>query len=124
MAARGKPTSIEAAVRERMVAWRESGWSLARIAEQLNADGVPTPRGGGTWYAQSVRQVVEAERRRRSAGGPARPTTDRVRELRLRTRGVDTDRFDDLAAAVRMMAACAGAAEVEVTVHEGDDDQR
>jgi hypothetical protein len=113
MVPRGKPTSIDAAVRERMVAWREAGWSLARIAEQLNADSVPTPRGGGTWYAQSVRQVVEAERRRRT---PAAPSADEVRELHLRTRGVDTERFDDLAQAVRLMAACAGAAEVEVTV--------
>jgi hypothetical protein len=116
MAARGKPTSIDAAVRERMVAWREAGWSLARIAEQLNADGVPTPRGGGTWYAQSVRQVVEAERRRRAA--PV-PDSD-VRELRLKARGVDTDRFNDLAQALRLLATCAGAAEVEVTVHHGD----
>jgi hypothetical protein len=112
MVPRGKPTSIDAEVRERMVAWREAGWSLARIAEQLNADGVPTPRGGGAWYAQSVRQVVEAERRRRSTPLPA---TD-VRELHLRTRGVDTQRFGELAQAVRLMAACAGAAEVEVTV--------
>jgi hypothetical protein len=112
MAPRGKPTSIDAAVRGRMVAWREAGWSLARIAEQLNADGIPTPRGGGTWYAQSVRQVVEAERRRRTSASSA----DEVRELRLITRGVDTERFEDLAQAVRFMAACAGAAEVEVTV--------
>ncbi|HEY3603731.1 MAG TPA: recombinase family protein [Sporichthyaceae bacterium] len=113
MAPRGKPTSIDAAVRERMVAWREAGWSLARIAEQLNADGVPTPRDGGTWYAQSVRQVVEAERRRRT---PTPAGADEVRELRLIARGVDTERFEDLAQAVRCMAACAGAAEVEVTV--------
>jgi hypothetical protein len=112
MAPRGKPTSIDAAVRERMVAWRAAGWSLARIAEQLNADGIPTPRGGGSWYAQSVRQVVEAERRRRSALHPS----DDVRELRLTARGVDTDRVDDLAQAVRFMAACAGAADVEITV--------
>jgi hypothetical protein len=116
MAARGKPTSIDAAVRERMVAWREAGWSLARIAEQLNADGVPTPRGG-SWYAQSVRQVVEAERRRRSAEASG---YDTVRELRLTARGVDTDRFNDLAQALRFMASCAGAADVEVTVHDGD----
>jgi hypothetical protein len=120
MAPRGKPTSIEAAVRERMLGWREAGWSLARIAEQLNADGVPTPRCGGTWYAQSVRQVVEAERRRRCAPQPS----GEVRELRLKTRGVDIDRFADLAQAVRFMAAGAGAAEVEVTVHEVDDAQR
>jgi len=120
MAPRGKPTSIEAAVRARMVAWREAGWSLARIAEQLNADGVPTPRGGGSWYAQSVRQVVEAERRRQ-AHRRADPAEDEVRELRLKTRGVAIERFDDLAQAVRFMAACAGAAEVEVTVHGRDE---
>jgi Recombinase len=66
MPQRGRPTAVPEAVRSRMLVWRDAGWSLGRIADQLNREGIRTATGGAGWYAQSVRQVIEAERRRRA----------------------------------------------------------
>ena len=40
-----------------MVELREAGWSYASIAADLNAQRVPTVRGG-EWYSNSVRRVI------------------------------------------------------------------
>lgn len=40
---------------------REQGQSYAAIAATLNADNVPTPRGGKAWYPSTVRSIVTAE---------------------------------------------------------------
>ncbi len=114
MPPRGRATSVPEAVRERMLAWRDAGWSLARIADQLNHDGIETPTGR-SWYAQSVRQVVEAERRRRSCGDPVPGTGGSVVELRLRAGGLDSRCFPDLTKAICFMVQAAGGALVEVS---------
>jgi DNA invertase Pin-like site-specific DNA recombinase len=43
---------------ERIVALREDGLSLQRIADMLNADRVPTPRGGARWRPSSVQAAL------------------------------------------------------------------
>ena len=45
----GRPSSINQEIAQRIVRERKSGQSLEAIADGLNADGVPTPRGGARW---------------------------------------------------------------------------
>jgi DNA invertase Pin-like site-specific DNA recombinase len=45
-------------VTERIVSEREQGRTLAAIAEGLNADSVPTARGGARWYPSTVKAVL------------------------------------------------------------------
>lgn len=47
---------------------RSAGWTFQRIADKLNADGVPTARGGSEWRPSSVRAILNRvdQRRRRS----------------------------------------------------------
>jgi site-specific DNA recombinase len=49
--------AAEQAVVARVRLWRANGWTLRRIAQALNADGVPT-KLGGRWFAQTVKDVV------------------------------------------------------------------
>lgn len=53
----GRPVSLGPAVRQRIVAERGSGLTLAAIAEGLTRDGVPTARGGN-WYPSTVKGVL------------------------------------------------------------------
>lgn len=53
----GRPVSLEPAVRQRIVAQRGSGMTLAAIAEGLTRDGVATARGG-KWYPSTVKAVL------------------------------------------------------------------
>ncbi len=48
----------EQAVIARIKAWRQQGWSLRRIAEELNQQKIPT-KAGGRWYASTVRYVLQ-----------------------------------------------------------------
>lgn len=43
---------------------RDCGWTLQRIADQLNRDGVPTLRGGKEWRPSSVATAAGATRRK------------------------------------------------------------
>jgi hypothetical protein len=45
-------------VAERIGALRERGLSLQAIADALNADKVPTPRGGAVWRPSSVQSAL------------------------------------------------------------------
>ena len=49
----------------------EMGWSLRRIAAQLQADGVPSPRRGAGWTHTAVKRILE---RARLANNPAPET--------------------------------------------------
>ena len=50
---------IPAEVREQVLAKRESGMSYKSIADTLNLQGIPSARGG-SWYASSVKNIVDA----------------------------------------------------------------
>jgi DNA invertase Pin-like site-specific DNA recombinase len=58
-------------LQRRITRLRSRGWTLQRIADRLNAEGVPTIRGGERWRASSV-QVAAGYRRRK----PRRPQVD------------------------------------------------
>jgi peptidoglycan hydrolase-like protein with peptidoglycan-binding domain/DNA invertase Pin-like site-specific DNA recombinase len=45
-------------LRERIVSMRSTGMSLREIAEQLNAEGVPTTRGGAQWRPSSIQAAL------------------------------------------------------------------
>jgi len=54
----GRPRDIADEVVARILAERSLGLSLARIADNLNQDGVTTARGGQRWYDSTVRAVL------------------------------------------------------------------
>jgi Resolvase, N terminal domain/Recombinase len=67
----------------RIAELRERGLSLQAIADALNAEGVPTPRGGARWRPSSVQSALGYRRPRRPAWseptlppppGPSEPT--------------------------------------------------
>jgi DNA invertase Pin-like site-specific DNA recombinase len=56
----GRPLSLPATVRERIIAERHAGKSLAAIAHELNAESVATAQGGRQWWPSSVRAALQA----------------------------------------------------------------
>lgn len=56
----GRPRSMPEELRERIRQMRKAGASLPKIAQALNAEGVPTARGGKRWYASTVRATLTA----------------------------------------------------------------
>ncbi len=50
----GRPRTLDAAVSDRIIAARSVGTTLQAIADELNADGVPTARGGLKWHPSTV----------------------------------------------------------------------
>lgn len=59
----GRPSSTPAAVAQRIRALRADGMTLQAICDTLNAEKVPTPRGGAEWRPTSLRAVLRAEPR-------------------------------------------------------------
>ena len=57
-AKRGRPRSLPAATRRRIVRMRERGRTFREIADTFNAQGVSTAQGGARWYASTVHQVT------------------------------------------------------------------
>jgi len=55
----GQPPMLPQRVRRRIVRERAKGRSLAAIADELNAKGVPTARGG-QWYPSTIAHVVKS----------------------------------------------------------------
>ena len=53
-------------LRERIPRMRTDGMTLQAIADQLNAEGVPTVRGGAKWRPSSVQAAAGYQRRRTS----------------------------------------------------------
>lgn len=56
----GRPRVMPESVTERIVSERGQGATLAAIANALNADSVPTARGGARWYPSTVKRVLES----------------------------------------------------------------
>jgi len=54
----GRPVIMDETIRQRIAAERAEGRSYAAIADGLNADAVPTARGGACWYPAVVRKVA------------------------------------------------------------------
>lgn len=53
-------------ISKRIAAMRSSGMTLQAIADVLNAEGVPTPRGGAQWRPSSVQTAAGYKRRSRA----------------------------------------------------------
>lgn len=75
---RGRPGLLDRRpeIAARIVAMRQAGLSLQAIADALNADGVPTPRGGAQWRPSSVQAALGYRRPHPPAPGappPPRP---------------------------------------------------
>ena len=49
-------------LRDRIVAMRAEGMTLQAIADELNADGIPTVRGGAKWRPSSVQSAAGYQR--------------------------------------------------------------
>ena len=54
----GRPTTLPEEVRENIRTARQTGSSYRRIAEDLNARGIPTAHGGARWHASTVQAVL------------------------------------------------------------------
>lgn len=54
----GRPSSTPAAVAERIRGLRAEGMTLQGICDTLNAERIPTPRGGAEWRPTSLRSVL------------------------------------------------------------------
>jgi DNA invertase Pin-like site-specific DNA recombinase len=54
----GRPASIPDRLAKRIVRMRERGLTLQAICDTLNAEQVPTPRGGAMWRPTSLRAVL------------------------------------------------------------------
>lgn len=60
---RSRPAQLDpAGVRKRIRTMRESGMTLQAIADQLNADNVPTLRGGAKWRPSAVQAATGYQR--------------------------------------------------------------
>ena len=60
----GRPADVPADVVARVVAERRAGRSLVAIAQGLDADGVPTARGGLRWYPTTVAKLLQSQQAR------------------------------------------------------------
>lgn len=57
----GRPPEVAAPVAERIRAARAAGASYRAIADELNAEQVPTVHGGAQWWPGTVRAIVLAQ---------------------------------------------------------------
>jgi DNA invertase Pin-like site-specific DNA recombinase len=64
----GRPQAVPDAVVQRIVASRNAGLSFRAIAAELEADGVPTARGGARWHASAVHAVSDSQAAARLGG--------------------------------------------------------
>jgi DNA invertase Pin-like site-specific DNA recombinase len=56
----GRPSAIGPKLAQRIRRERKSGSTLREIADGLNAEGVPTPRGGRAWRPSSLEAVLRS----------------------------------------------------------------
>jgi DNA invertase Pin-like site-specific DNA recombinase len=56
----GRPRTLDPAVTRRIVAEQAEGRTLTAIANGLNADAVPTARGGRCWFPSTVAGVLRS----------------------------------------------------------------
>ena len=55
----GRPRVLPEPIRVKVAELRSDGMSFQAIADRFNEDEVPTARGGGIWYASTIRAVAE-----------------------------------------------------------------
>jgi DNA invertase Pin-like site-specific DNA recombinase len=57
----GRPSSTPPEIAERIRAMRSEGMTLQAICDTLDAEGVPTPRGGQRWRPTSLRAILRTD---------------------------------------------------------------
>jgi DNA invertase Pin-like site-specific DNA recombinase len=60
-ARRGRKPAVSPEVARRIHHERSAGKSFRQIAENLNADRIPTAQGGGRWWPSTIMQVLRRE---------------------------------------------------------------
>ena len=55
----GRPASVPPEIARRIRRRRKAGWSLPRIADKLEKEGVPTGHGGKRWRPSSVAAILD-----------------------------------------------------------------
>jgi DNA invertase Pin-like site-specific DNA recombinase len=73
----GAATSDWTAIRKRIAVMRADGMTLQAIADALNEEGVPTPRGGAKWRPSSVQTAAGYKRRSRTKDVDDLPSVER-----------------------------------------------
>lgn len=58
----GRPRTVLAPTRDRIVELRESGLSWRAVANVLNSEGLATGQGGRVWHANTARRIYETDR--------------------------------------------------------------
>ena len=58
----GRPSAVSPKLAERIRAERAGGATLRQIADRLNQESVPTPRGGSEWRPSSLAGVLSRQR--------------------------------------------------------------
>lgn len=76
-AAPGDPSPGWPEVSKRIASMRQGGMTLQGIADVLNAEGVPTPRGGAQWRPSSVQTAAGYRRRSRAKKPDELPAVQR-----------------------------------------------
>jgi hypothetical protein len=56
----GRPRSLDLLTIQRIVSLRESGKTIAAIADQLTREGIPTARGGQAWSTGTIQTVLKS----------------------------------------------------------------
>jgi DNA invertase Pin-like site-specific DNA recombinase len=56
----GRPRVMPAATQALVMDLHGRGWGLTKVAQALNAQAVPTARGGAKWYPASVLKVIRS----------------------------------------------------------------
>ena len=59
----GRPPSIDQVVVDRIIAESQQGIAMAEVARRLTSEGVPTARGGRTWYPSTIQTVLRRSTR-------------------------------------------------------------
>ncbi|MGH3117194.1 MAG: recombinase family protein [Gaiellales bacterium] len=65
----GRPPSLDDTIRQRIRRQRSRGRTLAAIADELNADAVPTVHGGRRWHVSTIQAVLRTRRGKGRVGG-------------------------------------------------------
>ena len=73
----GSSASDWATLQKRIAAMRADGMTLQGIADVLNEEGLPTPRGGAKWRPSSVQTAAGYKRRSKTKGLGDLPTVDK-----------------------------------------------
>ena len=81
----GRPPEVADAVATRILHLHRRRWTATAIAGQLEAEGVPAPRGGRRWHVATVARVIARSGGRLKRGRPAR--SSRSRSVRRKAPG-------------------------------------